>query len=54
MTNADPGDTRAIYLEAAEQALALIAHQQVAERWLDDSSLLGMTVGQLACHLRVL
>jgi hypothetical protein len=51
MTNADPGDTRAIYLEAAEQALALIAHQQVAERWPDDSSLLGMTVGQLASHL---
>jgi hypothetical protein len=51
MTSVDPGGIRRIYLDAAEVALALVAHRRVAERWADGSALPGMTVGQLASHL---
>jgi hypothetical protein len=51
MTPPAADDARSVYIGAAEHALVLIAHEQVGERWTDDSLLPGMTVGQLASHL---
>ncbi|MFI5807906.1 maleylpyruvate isomerase N-terminal domain-containing protein [Streptomyces sp. NPDC051561] len=42
---------RKTYLDAAEQAVHLLATEQVAKRWETGSVLPGMTVGALAGHL---
>ena len=42
---------RGLVVEAADAATALIASDQIGERWDEPSALSGMTVGALAAHL---
>ncbi len=50
-TTIDSATSRALVVEAVEQATELIAQPEVAQRWDQPSALDGMTVGALCAHL---